>query len=107
MPRIQKSKREKAPCRRVADAAQEIEEIARSIGHRRAGEQVYLGWARHLFSGVVGHAQKLEAVRGALAFVLYEMGLVQNYTGPTYPVKPFRMLAQKVVVDDYPARVVV
>ena len=95
---------DEAARRRMTDAAQEVEEVARAVGHRRARQQVDLRGPDHRGAGLVGDAEQLQDVRGALGVVLDEVRLVEDHAGPGHAVQPRGMGAQQVVVHDHPAR---
>ena len=88
----------------MPDAAEEVEKVARAVGHRRSGEQVDLWRADHRRTGIVGHAQQLQDVRGALGVVLDEVSLVEDHARPANRMKPGCMGLEQIVVDDNPAR---
>ena len=91
----------------MPDTAQQVVEVARPVGHRRAGEEIDLVRTGERSAGVGRHAEQLEAVRCARAVVLDEVRLVQDDAGPGHGAQALRVLGEQIIVDDDPARILV
>ena len=89
----------------MPDASEQVEQVLRPIGHRRAGQQKYKLRADYWSSRVGLHAEQLQAMRRALTRVFDEVGLIENDSGPIDAVQAVSVFADDVVVDDHPARV--
>ena len=90
--------------RRVPDAAEQVEQVARPVGHGRTGQEKYVLGADHRGAAFLLNPEQLETVAGALAGILNEMRLVQDHSGPWNVVQPGGVLRQQIVIDDDPAR---
>jgi len=103
-PAVLARERDEAARRRVAHGAQQVEQVARPVGHGRARQQKDQPRAGEHGAPVVRHAQDLQRLAGALARVLDEVRLVQRNTGPGHGTQALGMARQQVIVDDHPLR---
>ena len=83
---------------------QQVEQIFWAVGHRCSGQQEYIVRADQCRTCLGLNAQQFQAMTCSFAGVLNEVGFIENNPGPVYGMEAFRILAEQIIIYDYPTR---